>query len=556
MGRGASIGVFSAAAALVLAPIIAGFAFGFAASLGFFPAIGADHLTFAPYHRLMAVPEFWGALGLSLQTGGVATALSLLLALIFVAQVGGESRILAPLLAIPHAAIALGLAFLIAPSGWIMRALAPLLGFDRPPDLALVNDPAGFALILGLVIKETPFLVIAIASAMAQLPVIRTRQIGASLGYGTLRIWALLILPQLYPLIRLPVMVVLAYGLSVVDMALILGPNAPPTFAVLVTRLFIAPDLTLLLPAFAGAMVQIATIALACLSLWLCERGLMRLAKAEARMARRGGTRIPLSWITPLPRGIMGLGLIGVAGLLLWSITWRWVWPDVFPQSLSLRAWQSGDWGAPLQTSLEIAVISLIIATPLALLTLEAVDHLPNKLATPILLPLIYTPLLMPQIGFLYGVNIAALKLGITAGVAPVIWAHLLFVYPYILLLLLDPWRAIDRRVLQAAADLGAGPWRRFFAVKLPLMLRAIMVAMAVGFAVSIAQYLPTLFVGGGRVATITTEAVTLASGGDRRITGVYGSLQAALPLLVYLLAFLTPRYVWRNRRAMQARVT
>src|SRR6056300_199194 len=106
MGRGASIGVFSAAAALVLAPIVAGFAIGLAASLGFFPAIGADHLTFAPYHRLMAVPEFWGALGLSLQTGGVAAALSLLLALIFVAQGGGESRILAPLLAIPHAAIA------------------------------------------------------------------------------------------------------------------------------------------------------------------------------------------------------------------------------------------------------------------------------------------------------------------------------------------------------------------------------------------------------------------------------------------------------------------
>ena len=55
MGRGASIGVFSAAAALVLAPIVAGFAIGLAASLGFFPAIGADHLTFAPYPRLMVV---------------------------------------------------------------------------------------------------------------------------------------------------------------------------------------------------------------------------------------------------------------------------------------------------------------------------------------------------------------------------------------------------------------------------------------------------------------------------------------------------------------------
>jgi putative thiamine transport system permease protein len=32
-----------------------------------------------------------------------------------------------------------------------------------------------------------------------------------------------------------------------------------------------------------------------------------------------------------------------------------------------------------------------------------------------------------------------------------------------------------------------------------------------VGFAVSVAQYLPTLFVGAGRFNTVTTEAVTLA---------------------------------------------
>ena len=41
--------------------------------------------------------------------------------------------------------------------------------------------------------------------------------------------------------------------------------------------------------------------------------------------------------------------------------------------------------------------------------------------------------------------------------------------------------------------------------------------AGAVGFAVSAGLYLPTLFAGGGRFVTLTTEAVTLASGGDRR---------------------------------------
>ncbi len=48
--------------------------------------------------------------------------------------------------------------------------------------------------------------------------------------------------------------------------------------------------------------------------------------------------------------------------------------------------------------------------------------------------------------------------------------------------------------------------------------------ALAVGFAVSIGQYLPTLLLGWGRVPTITTEAVALSSGGDRRIDGRTGA--------------------------------
>ena len=53
------------------------------------------------------------------------------------------------------------------------------------------------------------------------------------------------------------------------------------------------------------------------------------------------------------------------------------------------------------------------------------------------------------------------------------------------------------------------------------MLLRPLLVAAAVGFAVSVAQYLPTLFVGGGRFATLTTEALGLRAGGDRRMVGV-----------------------------------
>ena len=65
----------------------------------------------------------------------------------------------------------------------------------------------------------------------------------------------------------------------------------------------------------------------------------------------------------------------------------------------------------------------------------------------------------------------------------------------------------------------------------------------------SVGQYLPTLFAGAGRVATLTTEAVTLSSGADRRVIGTWAALQALFPLLAYLLATVVPRMLHARRR-------
>jgi putative thiamine transport system permease protein len=78
--------------------------------------------------------------------------------------------------------------------------------------------------------------------------------------------------------------------------------------------------------------------------------------------------------------------------------------------------------------------------------------------------------------------------------------------------------------------------------IKLPLLARPILIAVALGFAVSVAQYLPTLFAGAGRFQTVTTEAVTLAAGGDRRVVGVYAALQMLLPALGFATALALTR--------------
>jgi putative thiamine transport system permease protein len=84
------------------------------------------------------------------------------------------------------------------------------------------------------------------------------------------------------------------------------------------------------------------------------------------------------------------------------------------------------------------------------------------------------------------------------------------------------------------------------------VLLTPILTAAAIGVAVSVAQYLPTLFMGAGRIATLTTEAVTLSSSSDRRVTGVYATLQATLPFAAYGAAFLIPALLHRNRRGLQ----
>jgi putative thiamine transport system permease protein len=133
-----------------------------------------------------------------------------------------------------------------------------------------------------------------------------------------------------------------------------------------------------------------------------------------------------------------------------------------------------------------------------------------------------------------------------------VVLAHLVFVLPYVLLSLADPYAALDPRLPRVAACLGASPLRVFLAVKLPVLLRPLLVAAAVGIAVSIAQYLSTLLAGAGRFATLTTEAVALAAGGDRRVLGVFALAQAAIPLAAFGAALLVPHLVWRNRSGLR----
>ena len=151
-------------------------------------------------------------------------------------------RRLPVLLSVPHAAFAIGLFFLIAPSGWLARAVAYSFQWISPPDWGTVQDRYGLSLALALAIKESWFLLWVLAAVLGEQAVSRQMVMGRSLGYSRAQTWMLIVWPQLLPRLVWPVLAVFAYGLSVVDMAVILGPGTPPTLAVLVWHWLTDPN--------------------------------------------------------------------------------------------------------------------------------------------------------------------------------------------------------------------------------------------------------------------------------------------------------------------------
>ncbi|MEW6632865.1 MAG: ABC transporter permease [Pseudomonadota bacterium] len=550
-------------AAVLGVPIAAGLIFTLLPAFGYLPSIGGYALTVKPWRDLLATPGLARSVRLTLSTSVAATALALILAFGFCAIVHGRMQkrgaegLLAPLLAAPHAAMAIGLAFLIAPSGWLLRLVSPwLTGFTVPPDVATIQDAWGAALVVGLLLKELPFLLIVILAALNQIPVEQQMRAGRTLGYGPGIVWVKVIAPQVYRQIRLPLYVVLAFSISVVDMALVLAPTNPPPLAVLAFQWFMSPDVARYMPAAAAAMLQLL-LAAGLIGLWrLGEQGAARIGLWWTMRGGRGLTGEPgLQFAAALGITALILGFGSLAALAVWSLAWQWPFPDALPSAWSLGIWrhQAHALVWPLANTLALAPLTSLAALVLAIAWLEAEDRAGIRRPATVFHP-VYIALLVPQIAFMFGAQVLVVKLGIDGTLMAVAWAHFLFVFPYVLLALADPWKALDPRYARSAAALGSSPTSTLIRVKLPILLRPILLASAIGFAVSVAQYLPTLFVGGGRVATLTTEAVALASGGDRRVVGVLAVLQSLLPLVTYLAALAVPRIVFADRRGLSGR--
>jgi len=507
------------------------------------------------WYNLWQDPQLPRAVALTLWAGLGSTALACGLALLLLRHVfpGAAwqkwTARLPALLAVPHAAFAIGLVVLIAPSGWLARLVSPwATGWTAPPPWATTQDPLGLGLIAALVAKEVPFLLGVAASQLHKAGQAQQWQqqwqVARSLGYAAGSAWWRVVAPGIWQAWRAPLLAVLAYSLTVVDVALVIGPTHPPTLAVLTWQWLQDPAPNQQAQGAAAAWLLAGVVGTLAVVLEALRRWPV-LGTAWRKWLTLGPTlraRRPTPPWPPIASWGLVIALYAVIGatLLFSSVTGYWPFPSLLPQNFSMAAWQAAaQSGGTVWHTLLLGVASSATALVWTMAWLELAPSLPPRLAwlgTAVRLGMLLA-LALPVVLWVYGLHLLSLAWGWDLTLRGVWLAHTLMVLPYTLVALTPAYHGFDVRYAHLCASLGQPHWRFLVRVKWPMLKAALVSAFAVGFAVSVAQYLPTLYVGGGRISTVTTEAVALAAGGQRSLAAAHASLQWLLPAVVFALA-------------------
>lgn len=235
--------------------------------------------------------------------------------------------------------------------------------------------------------------------------------------------------------------------------------------------------------------------------------------------------------------------------LCLWCFAGRWPWPELFPNSFSLRGlralWDGGALrvlGSSVALSCGVAVASVA----LGIMTARGLVFytFPGKRLLHFMALL---PLIVPSTVFVMGVHLLFVRMGLDDTLTGVFIAHLIGSLPYCVSILLDVTRAQGDRLEEQARVLGAGAFHAFFRITLPSLAPGALSAGMMAYIISFSQYFITLLLGGGKVRTYAIIMVPFLQSGDRTLASVYSLVFLSVTLAVFLLFELLVRrlLVW-----------
>lgn len=207
--------------------------------------------------------------------------------------------------------------------------------------------------------------------------------------------------------------------------------------------------------------------------------------------------------------GLNGFAALGMLYLFL-PIIWIVAFSFNEPKGKFNFVWQQAtldNWRSPLEDegltdalveSLRIAAISTVIATALG--SLIAIGLVRYRFRGSVLLDFVLVlPLTTPEVVIGSSLRAQFLDLEIFGtqfefGLVTLIIAHVMFQISFVALTVRARLRGFDWTLEQAAQDLGATPLRTFWTVTFPLILPGILAASLLSFALSIDDFIISVF--------------------------------------------------------------
>ena len=174
-----------------------------------------------------------------------------------------------------------------------------------------------------------------------------------------------------------------------------------------------------------------------------------------------------------------------------------------------------------MRLSIFVAALSTLLATVLGTMIALALSRYRFRGAGGVGL-LLVVPLATPEVVLGSSLLSLFLTLNVPTGFATIVIAHVMFSVSYVAFTVRARLRGFDWSLEEAAMDLGAGPWRVFRTVTLPLITPGIVAAAMLAFALSLDDFVITLFNSGNDVTYPLY---------------VYGARRAAFPPQINVLA-------------------
>jgi spermidine/putrescine transport system permease protein len=186
-----------------------------------------------------------------------------------------------------------------------------------------------------------------------------------------------------------------------------------------------------------------------------------------------------------------------------------------------------------LRNSLEIAVLSTIVATILGTLIALALTRFHFRGRSAINL-FVFIPMATPEV--VLGVALLAyfVTINFATGFSTIVIAHVMFSISYVVVTVKARTSGFDPSMEEAAQDLGARPWTTFWTVTFPLIFPGIMAAGLLAFVLSLDDYVITEF-NSGKIETLPLWIYGISRFGVPAQVNVVGTVIFAIGIFYVL---------------------